>query len=234
MSCCDEFIHEGGEYSAQDFLAEFVVRAHRVLVGAGEGVGRRNRRMQFTIGTGGARVERCTAAEHDAAVAMVSHLPYLVASALARAAREAGPLALKLAGDLSSPAIVMQSYVPMAALLAWWWLDMAHFRPWGVLQRIGLAERPQALAAARIGGGVDEWTLRVPSAAAGTAQLEATQADAEFARQSLAMKDGQLIGRTSQRPVQDYLRRHGGLASEQVPTMVKTLERVLGEVGGRP
>ncbi|HBK46250.1 MAG TPA: DUF5009 domain-containing protein [Xanthomonadaceae bacterium] len=23
-------------------------------------------------------------------------------------------------------------------LLAWWWLDAAHFRPWGVLQRIGL------------------------------------------------------------------------------------------------
>ena len=35
----------------------------------------------------GAKVERCTAAEHDAAVAMVSHLPYLVASALAVAAR---------------------------------------------------------------------------------------------------------------------------------------------------
>jgi prephenate dehydrogenase len=46
----------------------------------------------------GAKVERCTAAEHDAAVAMVSHLPYLVASALALAAREAGPLAVKLAG----------------------------------------------------------------------------------------------------------------------------------------
>ncbi|MFS8064155.1 MAG: EamA family transporter, partial [Luteimonas sp.] len=30
--------------------------------------------------------------------------------------------ALQLAGNLSSPAIVMQSYVPMAALLAWWWL----------------------------------------------------------------------------------------------------------------
>jgi O-acetylserine/cysteine efflux transporter len=30
--------------------------------------------------------------------------------------------ALHMAGDLSSPAIVMQSYVPMAALLAWWLL----------------------------------------------------------------------------------------------------------------
>src|SRR5690606_20177099 len=29
---------------------------------------------------------------------------------------------LHVAGNLSSPAIVMQSYVPMAALLAWWWL----------------------------------------------------------------------------------------------------------------
>jgi prephenate dehydrogenase len=49
-------------------------------------------------GTLGARVVRCTAAEHDAAVAMVSHLPYLVASALAVAVREAGPLAAQLAG----------------------------------------------------------------------------------------------------------------------------------------
>jgi prephenate dehydrogenase len=46
----------------------------------------------------GATVVRCAAAEHDAAVAMVSHLPYLVASALAAAAREAGPLARRLAG----------------------------------------------------------------------------------------------------------------------------------------
>ncbi len=46
----------------------------------------------------GAKVVRCTAAEHDAAVAMVSHLPYLVASALAVAARESGPLAAELAG----------------------------------------------------------------------------------------------------------------------------------------
>ena len=46
----------------------------------------------------GATVVRCAAAEHDAAVAMVSHLPYLVASALALAARDAGPLARRLAG----------------------------------------------------------------------------------------------------------------------------------------
>jgi prephenate dehydrogenase len=46
----------------------------------------------------GAQVAFCRAAEHDAAVAMVSHLPYLLASALSAAVREAGPLAAKLAG----------------------------------------------------------------------------------------------------------------------------------------
>jgi prephenate dehydrogenase len=46
----------------------------------------------------GARALRCGAAEHDAAVATVSHLPYLLASALSLAAREAGPLAQALAG----------------------------------------------------------------------------------------------------------------------------------------
>jgi prephenate dehydrogenase len=46
----------------------------------------------------GASVVRCRAEDHDEAVAMVSHLPYLVASALASAAREAGPLAMRLAG----------------------------------------------------------------------------------------------------------------------------------------
>jgi prephenate dehydrogenase len=46
----------------------------------------------------GATIVRCAAAEHDAAVAMVSHLPYLLASALSAAAKEAGPLAARLAG----------------------------------------------------------------------------------------------------------------------------------------
>jgi prephenate dehydrogenase len=46
----------------------------------------------------GASVVRCRATEHDEAVAMVSHLPYLLASALASAAKEAGPLAARLAG----------------------------------------------------------------------------------------------------------------------------------------
>jgi prephenate dehydrogenase len=46
----------------------------------------------------GATIVRCGAAEHDDAVAIVSHLPYLVASALSAAAKEAGPLARRLAG----------------------------------------------------------------------------------------------------------------------------------------
>jgi prephenate dehydrogenase len=45
----------------------------------------------------GAEVVPVTAAEHDAAVAAVSHVPHLLAAALAAAAGEAGPLALSLA-----------------------------------------------------------------------------------------------------------------------------------------
>ncbi|MCC8362733.1 DMT family transporter [Lysobacter sp. A6] len=50
--------------------------------------------------------------------------PRLVAVALCNGVAHFGLSfwALRLAGDLASPAIVMQSYVPMAALLAWWWL----------------------------------------------------------------------------------------------------------------
>ncbi len=46
----------------------------------------------------GAEVVLCTADEHDAAVAAISHLPFLVSSAIALAARDNGPLARKLAG----------------------------------------------------------------------------------------------------------------------------------------
>jgi prephenate dehydrogenase len=45
----------------------------------------------------GAEVVPVTAAEHDDAVAAVSHVPHLLAAALAAAAAEAGPLALALA-----------------------------------------------------------------------------------------------------------------------------------------
>lgn len=54
-----------------------------------------------------------------------------------------------------------------------------------------------------------------------------------FARESLEMRGGVLIGRGTQRPVREYLQRHGKLAPDQVAPMVATLERVLGEVGGR-
>ena len=45
----------------------------------------------------GAEVVPVTAAEHDEAVAAISHVPHLLAAALAAAAAEAGPLALALA-----------------------------------------------------------------------------------------------------------------------------------------
>jgi O-acetylserine/cysteine efflux transporter len=62
---------------------------------------------------------------------------------------------LHLAGNLSSPAIVMQSYVPMAALLAWWWLG----------ERFGW--RTGAAIAVSFGGvlvlGFDPMVLREPA-----------------------------------------------------------------------
>jgi predicted component of type VI protein secretion system len=44
--------------------------------------------------------------------------------------------------------------------------------------------------------------------------------------------DGVLIGKQSGLAVQLYLRSHGGLEPAQVSEMVKTLTRVLDEVGG--
>jgi O-acetylserine/cysteine efflux transporter len=50
--------------------------------------------------------------------------PRLVAVALCNGVLHFGLafMALRMADNIASPAIVMQSYVPMAALLAWWWL----------------------------------------------------------------------------------------------------------------
>jgi len=53
---------------------------------------------------------------------------------------------------------------------------------------------------------------------------------AALARKSLVLKDGVLTGKTSARPVSDFLRTHGGLAPDEVPAMTATLQRVLGEV----
>ena len=58
----------------------------------------------------GAEVVPVTAAEHDDAVAAISHVPHLLAAALAAAAADAGPLALALAaGSFASGTRVMGS-----------------------------------------------------------------------------------------------------------------------------
>ncbi len=54
---------------------------------------------------------------------------------------------------------------------------------------------------------------------------------AALARKSLVLRDGVLTGRSSGRPVAEFLRNHGGLAGAEVEPMVRTLERVLKEVG---
>lgn len=55
---------------------------------------------------------------------------------------------------------------------------------------------------------------------------------ADFARKSLVLKDGVLTGKLGNRPVGEFLGRHGGLAPADIPPMVDTLKRVLAEVGG--
>jgi prephenate dehydrogenase len=58
----------------------------------------------------GAEVVPVTAAEHDDAVAAISHVPHLLAAALAEAAADAGPLALSLAaGSFASGTRVIGS-----------------------------------------------------------------------------------------------------------------------------
>ncbi|MGY1833328.1 prephenate dehydrogenase/arogenate dehydrogenase family protein [Geodermatophilus sp. SYSU D01180] len=100
----------------------------------------------------GAEVVPVTAAEHDDAVAAVSHVPHLLAAALAAAAGEAGPLALALAAGSfrdgtrvirSDPAFVTAMVEgnagPTAAALA---RVRAHLeRPWPELVAAGHAVR---------------------------------------------------------------------------------------------
>lgn len=57
---------------------------------------------------------------------------------------------------------------------------------------------------------------------------------ADFARKSLELRGGVLTGKASGRPVQAFLHSHGALPPAQVPEMVKTLTRVLGEVARTP
>ncbi|MGY1631475.1 prephenate dehydrogenase/arogenate dehydrogenase family protein [Geodermatophilus sp. SYSU D01186] len=129
----------------------------------------------------GAEVVPATAAEHDDAVAAISHVPHLLAAALAAAAGEAGPLALALAAGsfrdgtrviASDPAFVTAMVEgnagPTAAALARVQAQLA--RPWPELVAAGHAvqtgsapgrrgvrvplERAALLALGRAGGAV--------------------------------------------------------------------------------
>ncbi len=100
----------------------------------------------------GAEVVPATAAEHDDAVAAISHVPHLLAAALAAAAGQAGPLALSLAAGSfrdgtrvagSDPALVTAmvgaNAGPTAAALARVQQHLA--RPWPELVAAGHAVR---------------------------------------------------------------------------------------------
>ncbi|MGY1644516.1 prephenate dehydrogenase/arogenate dehydrogenase family protein [Geodermatophilus sp. SYSU D00703] len=108
----------------------------------------------------GAEVVPVTAAEHDEAVAAISHVPHLLAAALAAAAGEAGPLALALAAGsfrdgtrviASDPAFVTAMVEgnagPTAAALARVQAQLA--RPWPELVAAGHAVRAGAPAGRR-------------------------------------------------------------------------------------
>jgi prephenate dehydrogenase len=108
----------------------------------------------------GAEVVPVTAAEHDDAVAAISHVPHLLAAALAAAAGEAGPLALALAAGsfrdgtrviASDPAfvtaVVEGNAGPTTAALARVQAQLA--RPWPELVAAGHAVRAGAPAGRR-------------------------------------------------------------------------------------
>jgi prephenate dehydrogenase len=111
----------------------------------------------------GAAVVPVTAAEHDDAVAAISHVPHLLAAALAAAAADAGPLALALAAGSfrdgtrvigSDPAFVTAmvegNAVPTAEALAR--VEVQLDRPWPELIAAGhaVATRPSGVRAVRV------------------------------------------------------------------------------------
>jgi len=111
----------------------------------------------------GAEVVPLTAAEHDDAVAAISHVPHLLAAALAAAAGRAGPLALALAAGSfrdgtrvigSDPgfvrAMVEGNAGPTTAALARVQEELA--RPWAELVADGhaVATRPQGRRVVRV------------------------------------------------------------------------------------
>lgn len=56
---------------------------------------------------------------------------------------------------------------------------------------------------------------------------------ADFVRGELAWRDGELVGRAQARPVATVLQRHGGLSSDERAPLLRSLERIAGEVGLR-
>lgn len=57
------------------------------------------------------------------------------------------------------------------------------------------------------------------------------EAAADFARSSLAMRDGVVIGRANGVPIADFLKKHGRLTADDIPIVVESLGRVMGEIG---
>ena len=58
------------------------------------------------------------------------------------------------------------------------------------------------------------------------------QTAAELARASVARRDGVVVVRGSGQSLSDLLQRHGKLSREEIPVVLESLVRVLGEVEG--
>lgn len=54
----------------------------------------------------------------------------------------------------------------------------------------------------------------------------------DFARASLAMRNGVIVGRSNNQPLPEFLKRHGKLTPSEVPVVVEILARALKEIGG--